>query len=142
MADSAVEINAKIVDQGNIVRDLKAKKADKTEIKQAVDVLLKLKGDFKTACGIDWKPGVEIPNADAGSNKENTSADAINQKIKDQGDKVRALKANKAPKEDIKQAVDQLLSLKAEYKSATGAEWSPNSDGNAKLSKKDNKGKT
>ena len=142
MADSAVEINAKIVDQGNVVRDLKAKKADKAEIKQAVDVLLKLKGDFKTACGIDWKPGVEIPSGDASGDKENSPADAINQKIKDQGDKVRGLKANKASKEEIKAAVDELLSLKAEYKSATGTEWTPKSDGNAKAQKNDNKGKT
>jgi len=142
MADSAAEINAKIVDQGNIVRDLKAKKADKAEIKQAVDILLKLKGDFKTACGIDWKPGVEIPTGDSSGNKENSPADAINQKIKDQGDKVRSLKANKASKEEIKAAVDELLSLKAEYKSATGTEWTPKSDGNAKAPKNDAKGKT
>ena len=142
MTDSAVEINAKIVDQGNIVRDLKAKKAEKAEIKQAVDILLKLKGDFKTACGIDWKPGVEIPTGDSSGNKENSPADAINQKIKDQGNKVRGLKANKASKEEIKAAVYELLSLKAEYKSATGTEWTPKSDGNAKAPKNDAKGKS
>ena len=143
MTNSAVELNTKIVDQGNIVRDLKSKKADKAEIKQAVDVLLSLKGEFKAACGIDWKPGVEVPIADTSSNKENSPAEAINQKIKDQGDKVRELKANKAPKEEIKAAVDILLSLKAEYKSATGTEWSPNANATSATSAKDNaKGKT
>ncbi len=37
------EINAKITEQGNLVRDLKSKKADKGEIDAAVKVLLDLK---------------------------------------------------------------------------------------------------
>ena len=37
------EINAKITEQGNLVRDLKSKKADKGEIDTAVKVLLDLK---------------------------------------------------------------------------------------------------
>ena len=70
---TAEEVNSQIVAQGNLVRELKAKKADKVEIKEAVDKLLKLKADFKSACGIDWKPGVTVP-----------SADDVNEKIKAQ----------------------------------------------------------
>ncbi len=37
------EINAKITEQGNLVRDLKSKKADKGQIDTAVKALLDLK---------------------------------------------------------------------------------------------------
>ena len=37
------QLNDKIVAQGNIVRDLKAKKAEKAEIEEAVKILLSLK---------------------------------------------------------------------------------------------------
>ena len=38
---------------------------------------------------------------------------------------VRKLKADKAPKDEVTGAVQILLSLKAEYKQATGQEWDP-----------------
>ena len=60
---SAAEIDEKIKKQGDVVRDLKAKKADKAEVKAQVDVLLALKAEFKSACGLDWKPGIQIPQA-------------------------------------------------------------------------------
>ena len=91
---------------------MKAKKADKVEIKEAVDKLLKLKADFKSACGIDWKPGVTVPS-DNTAVKENTPpADDVNEKIKAQGDKVRGLKANKASKEEIKRNVHSCTNVK------------------------------
>ena len=140
---SAKEINSSIVTQGNLVRELKTNKADKSEVKKAVDVLLKLKADFKEACGIDWKPGVEVPDGNEG-NQENTSpTDSINEKIKAQGDKVRGLKANKASKDEIKSAVDELLSLKAEYKSVAGKDWTPGNEKKAATPKTNNaKGET
>ena len=58
---TAAELDAKIKQQGDVVRDLKAKKADKAEVKAQVDVLLALKSEFKAACGLDWKPGVQVP---------------------------------------------------------------------------------
>ena len=45
-AGPGAEINAKITEQGNLVRDLKSKKADKGEIDAAVKVLLDLKVSF------------------------------------------------------------------------------------------------
>ena len=63
MKMSAGEIDEKIKKQGDVVRDLKAKKADKAEVKAQVDVLLALKAEFKSACGLDWKPGIQIPQA-------------------------------------------------------------------------------
>jgi hypothetical protein len=48
---SAAEINLKIIDQGNKIRDLKSAKADKNAIKTEVDTLLALKGEFKKVYG-------------------------------------------------------------------------------------------
>ena len=120
---SAAEIDAKIKQQGDVVRDLKAKKADKAEVKAQVDALLALKAEFKAACGLDWKPGVQVPQdenaAPAGA------GDDLGAKIAAQGDKVRALKAAKAPADQVKAEVNALLTLKAEYKTATGQDWKP-----------------
>jgi hypothetical protein len=52
-------------------------------------------------------------------------ADAVNEKIATQGDKIRELKGNKADKAAIKAEVDVLLALKAEYKGITGTDWKP-----------------
>ena len=48
---------------------------------------------FQAATGIDWKPGVEVP--DAASSSASLGAD-IDGKIKAQGDAVRKLKSAKA----------------------------------------------
>ena len=56
-------------------------------------------------------------------------ADAVNEKIVSQGDKIREMKAAKADKASIKAEVDVLLALKAEYKGITGAEWKPSGGG-------------
>jgi bifunctional glutamyl/prolyl-tRNA synthetase len=142
VGSSPIEINTSIVNQGDLVRELKTKKADKTEVKQAVDVLLKLKADFKAACGIDWKPGVEVPSGDGGEQENTSPTDSIDGKIKIQGDKVRELKANKASKDEIKAAVDELLSLKKEYKSTTGKDWAPGDSNKSPAPKSNPRGET
>uniref|UniRef100_A0A182SQU0 Bifunctional glutamate/proline--tRNA ligase n=1 Tax=Anopheles maculatus TaxID=74869 RepID=A0A182SQU0_9DIPT len=132
-------INAKIIEQGNLVRDLKAKKATKPEVDAAVKTLLELKAQYKTATGSDWKPGAiptvvaataaSVPLKPAASNTDDVggeSAEAINKKIIAQGDRVRDLKGKKAPKADVEAQVKALLDLKAQYKQATGGqEWKP-----------------
>lgn len=50
------EINKKIADQGDKIRQLKGAKATKAEIEPEVKVLLDLKAQFKAATGADWKP--------------------------------------------------------------------------------------
>ncbi|NWS38843.1 SYWC protein, partial [Probosciger aterrimus] len=45
------------------------------------------------------------------------------ERVTEQGEKVRALKAGKAPKDEIDAAVRMLLSLKLSYKSATGQDY-------------------
>lgn len=65
------------------------------EIDEAVKVLLVLKAEYKNVTGSEWKPGVTPPAAvpSGGADVSN-----INDKIVAQGNKVRDLKAAKAPK--------------------------------------------
>ncbi|KAJ8309483.1 hypothetical protein KUTeg_014357 [Tegillarca granosa] len=127
-------INAKIVDQGNKVRSLKEKKAAKDEIDAAVKVLLALKADYKNVTGKDWKPdsgsgpkkgGPQSPAKPTSSG----NVDDLNNKIVDQGNKVRDLKSKKADKSEVDKEVKILLELKAQYKSATGTDWKPPKEG-------------
>nr|XP_036673239.1 bifunctional glutamate/proline--tRNA ligase [Drosophila suzukii] len=129
-ANDAVSVNANIVKQGDLVRDLKGKKAGKPEIDAAVKTLLELKAQYKTLTGQDWKPGTVPPTAapaasHAPSAAANDSVAQILSQITAQGDKVRELKSAKADKATLDAAVKTLLSLKADYKTATGSDWKP-----------------
>ncbi|KAJ8944960.1 hypothetical protein NQ318_013108 [Aromia moschata] len=128
-ADVSVEstILDKIGAQGDKVRDLKAKKADKATVDAEVKVLLGLKADYKALTGKDWKPGavpsaVSTPTAQA---NVTTDENTVLQKIASQGEKVRDLKAKKADKAAVDAEVKTLLALKAEYKALTGKDWKP-----------------
>lgn len=128
---NADAIDQQIVIQGIIVRDLKAKKAEKAQIDVEVKKLLSLKADYKAATGQDWKPkpAGSTSQTTAPSNSTQSSAssdvDAINKSIIQQGDLIRDLKAKKAPKTDIEPQVKTLLSLKAQFKELTGKDWKP-----------------
>ena len=65
---------------------------------------------------------MQVPGSASSSS---SSTEAIEGKIKAQGDKVRELKIAKADKPAIDDAVKTLLALKAEYKAATGKDWKP-----------------
>jgi len=119
------EIDAKIKAQGDKIRELKAAKSPKDVISPEVNVLLALKAEFKSATGLEWKPGIQVPGEGASSATSAGPGDEINAKIVAQGDKVRGLKTAKAPKEEVDAAVKVLLSLKAEFKAATGKDWKP-----------------
>ena len=71
-------------------------------IGEQVKVLLALKGDFKAATGLDWKPDIKLPAAAPAAPVAATAtagnAVEINEKIAAQGDKIRQLKASKATK--------------------------------------------
>uniref|UniRef100_A0A8C8BA69 Bifunctional glutamate/proline--tRNA ligase n=1 Tax=Otus sunia TaxID=257818 RepID=A0A8C8BA69_9STRI len=114
--------------QGDIVRDLKAKKAAKEDIDKAVKQLLALKAEYKEKTGQEYKPGNPPVSAAEQSSKLETSgtldSKALYDKVAEQGEVVRKLKAEKAPKV-IGAAVEVLLSLKAEYKQETGQEYKP-----------------
>ncbi|XP_027497132.1 bifunctional glutamate/proline--tRNA ligase isoform X6 [Corapipo altera] len=115
--------------QGDIVRDLKAKKAAKEDIDKAVKQLLTLKAEYKEKTGQEYKPGNPPVSIPAQSSKLETSgtldSKALYDKVAAQGEVVRKLKAEKASKDQIDEAVKLLLSLKADYKEKTGQEYKP-----------------
>ncbi|XP_065562496.1 bifunctional glutamate/proline--tRNA ligase-like [Artemia franciscana] len=118
-AKSANQINSEIAAQGDKVRDLKSKKADKATIDSEVKFLLALKAEFKALTDSDWKP-TTVPVVTTVK-----SADQINSEIIAQGEKVRDLKSKKADKATIDLEVKSLLALKAEFKAITGSDWQP-----------------
>ncbi|KAM6082796.1 bifunctional glutamate/proline--tRNA ligase isoform 4-T4 [Chlamydotis macqueenii] len=115
--------------QGDIVRDLKAKKAAKEDIDKAVKQLLALKAEYKEKTGQEYKPGNPPVSVTEQSSKLETSgtldSKALYDKVAEQGEVVRKLKAEKAPKDEIDEAVKLLLSLKADYKEKTGQDYKP-----------------
>lgn len=115
---SSSDLNDKIVKQGNIIRDLKAEKAEKSKIETEVKTLLALKAEFKAQTGTDWSP-----NLPAATNPPSNGD--LNERIVQQGNLVRDLKAQKADKIKIDAAVKDLLALKAEYKAKEGKDWLP-----------------
>jgi len=56
---------------------------------------------------------------------DNAAAEALDSKIKNCGDYIRKLKAEKASKEQITEEVNVLKLLKSKYKNKTGEEWKP-----------------
>ena len=56
-------------------------------------------------------------------------ADAVNERIVAQGNRIREMKSGGADKASIKAEVDVLLALKTEYKGITGTEWKPSGGG-------------
>ena len=94
-------IEDKIKEQGDVVRKLKADKADKSKIDEEVTKLKELKAELAQAN----KPA---PNPE------------LEAKIKEQGDVVRKLKADKASKDVIDEAVERLKALKMQLQPGDG----------------------
>uniref|UniRef100_A0A8C3HFG9 Bifunctional glutamate/proline--tRNA ligase n=1 Tax=Chrysemys picta bellii TaxID=8478 RepID=A0A8C3HFG9_CHRPI len=118
--------------QGDVVRDLKGKKAAKEDIDTAVKQLLALKVEYKEKTGQEYKPGnppaaaVAVPNVSSTpQTSSNLDSKALYHKVAEQGEVVRKLKAEKASKDQIGAAVKVLLTLKADYKQQTGQEYQP-----------------
>ncbi|XP_078505923.1 bifunctional glutamate/proline--tRNA ligase isoform X2 [Lissotriton helveticus] len=126
-----VSLHDQVTAQGDLVRDLKAKKAEKAEVDAAVKQLLSLKAEYKQVTGQDYKPGnAPAVKATEGAQPKPTPSSAgdsntIYEKVTQQGEVVRKLKAEKAPKDQVDVAVKALLSLKSEYKLVTGVEYKP-----------------
>ncbi|KPJ04684.1 Bifunctional aminoacyl-tRNA synthetase, partial [Papilio xuthus] len=112
----ASSLSEQITQQGDLVRSLKTAKADKQKVDEAVKVLLQLKAQYKAATGQEWKPGAAAPVTTSPA----SDVTALNQEITQQGDVVRSLKASKADKSKVDEAVKHLLELKSKYKAATG----------------------
>uniref|UniRef100_A0A8B9IZQ0 Bifunctional glutamate/proline--tRNA ligase n=1 Tax=Amazona collaria TaxID=241587 RepID=A0A8B9IZQ0_9PSIT len=122
-----------VAEQGEVVRKLKAEKASKNEIDEAVKLLLSLKADYKEKTGHDYKPGhppvaqgaLSPSSNPVPSGPDTPEAKAMFNKVALQGDEVRKLKAEKAEKDKIDAAVKELLQLKAQYKSIAGVDYKP-----------------
>ena len=126
------DVAAAIVAAGDKVRDLKAAKADKAEIKAKVDELLALKAKYQEVTGKAYAPGsAPAPKAakteKAAPQTETGPGADVAAAIVAAGDKVRDLKAAKADKAEIKAKVDELLALKAKYQEVTGKAYAPGS---------------
>lgn len=117
----------RVAEQGEVVRKLKAEKAPKEQVDAAIKQLLALKAEFKQLTGQDYKPGMAPPTASPPQSapSSDSSPAAIYGHVSDQGELVRKLKSEKAPKDQVDAAVKQLLTLKAEYKQVTGQEYKP-----------------
>ena len=66
------------------------------EVDAAVQTLLSLKKQYKQATGKDWTP--PKPGSAPTKTTDSSATDELDGKIRAQGDKVRQLKADKAPK--------------------------------------------
>ncbi|XP_040841631.1 bifunctional glutamate/proline--tRNA ligase isoform X2 [Ochotona curzoniae] len=127
-SEDPVLLYSRVAAQGDVVRELKTKKAAKEDVDTAVKKLLALKAEYKEKTGQEYKPG--NPPAAVAQNSSKSSASVLESKslydeVAAQGEVVRQLKAEKAPKAKVNEAVERLLSLKAEYKEKTGKEYVP-----------------
>ncbi|XP_068612858.1 bifunctional glutamate/proline--tRNA ligase-like [Brachionichthys hirsutus] len=123
---SAGDLLSSIVAQGGTVRQLKTEKSPKDQVDKAVQQLLSLKAQFKTLTGMDYKPGMTPPTSDpAPSTVPTGPASCPHAPVAQQGELVRKLKVEQAPKDQIEAAVKQLLALKAEFKKLTGQDYKP-----------------
>jgi len=98
----------KIREQGDVVRKLKAEKASKEAIQEEVAKLKALKLEL----------GEPAPAKPAPANTKPANPE-VESKIKEQGDLVRKLKADKASKDVIDEAVEKLKALKMELNPAS-----------------------
>ncbi|XP_004613070.2 bifunctional glutamate/proline--tRNA ligase isoform X2 [Sorex araneus] len=151
---SAQALYEAVAAQGETVRKLKAEKAAKAKIGEAVECLLSLKAQYKEKTGKDYVPPAQpLPPQSSGAAPAQTSqpsapetpeAKALFNKVAAQGDVVRKLKAEKASKDQVDGAVQELLQLKAQYKALTGVEYKPvtatgSEDKDKKKKEKENK---
>nr|XP_060610231.1 bifunctional glutamate/proline--tRNA ligase isoform X6 [Anolis sagrei ordinatus] len=123
-----------VAEQGEVVRKLKAEKASKDKVDEAVKLLLSLKAEYKEKTGQDYKPGqppvsqalsLNQPRSTANCGPDTAEAKALFNKVALQGEEVRKLKSEKAEKDKIDAAVQELLQLKGQYKSLTGVDYKP-----------------
>jgi len=121
----------KIQEQGDKIKELKSKKAPKDQWMPLVDTLLKFKEEYKNVTGQDWKPDLLSSSANQKTNttphqsSNSTTEEELNKKIKEEGDRIRAMKESKAPKDQFMPFVENLKKLKEEFKKVTGKEWQP-----------------
>ncbi|CAN7984851.1 unnamed protein product, partial [Ixodes hexagonus] len=122
---SSADLDSKIKEQGEKIRKLKADKVAKDVLDPEIKELLRLKADYKSATGTEWKPVATSPPAAETGDVAPSRAQSLDKQIQAQGNKIRMLKSNKAAKDVLDPEIKLLLQLKADFKSATGQEWKP-----------------
>ncbi|XP_076330314.1 LOW QUALITY PROTEIN: bifunctional glutamate/proline--tRNA ligase-like [Tachypleus tridentatus] len=138
LSDPVLELCKQIKTQGDKIRQMKSEKANKDMLDPEIQVLLKLKSDYKAFTGREWKPpngntskenetkrgtgtDCEITPIKLPSDKEaSKDALALKAEIDAYGEKVQNLKSNGASKEEVDSEVKILLNLKEKYKQLTG----------------------
>lgn len=102
--DSAV-LYSRVAVQGDVVRELKAKKAPKEDIDAAVKHLLTLKAEYKEKTGQEYRPGnppaAAVHSVSTKSPSNTGEYTSLYSKVAAQGELVRKLKAEKAPKVSV-----------------------------------------
>uniref|UniRef100_A0A3Q1EBQ1 Bifunctional glutamate/proline--tRNA ligase n=1 Tax=Acanthochromis polyacanthus TaxID=80966 RepID=A0A3Q1EBQ1_9TELE len=132
-ASAATGLYEKVAEQGEVVRKLKTDKAPKDQVDAAVKELLALKAEYKQQTGQDYKPGLQAPASPAPTQASTASAKSSSSpqdqdlfsQVAQQGELVRKLKSEKAPKDQVDEAVKTLLDLKSTYKTLTGEDYKP-----------------
>ncbi|XP_005409334.1 PREDICTED: bifunctional glutamate/proline--tRNA ligase [Chinchilla lanigera] len=138
-SEASLVLHNRVAAQGDVVRELKARKAAKDDIDAAVKQLLALKAEYKEKTGQEYKPGNPPAAGALGASSQVPAAASIQEsrslydRVAAQGELVRKLKAEKALKAKINEAVECLLSLKAEYKEKTGKDYVPGQPPSATL---------
>uniref|UniRef100_A0A8C8FJ45 Bifunctional glutamate/proline--tRNA ligase n=1 Tax=Oncorhynchus tshawytscha TaxID=74940 RepID=A0A8C8FJ45_ONCTS len=119
-----------VTQQGDLVRKMKTEKASKMDA--AIKHLLSLKAEYKQVTGQDYKPGMApaispapVQASPAPDAQSICSVKVLFSQVSHQGELVRKLKSEKAPKDQLDGAVKQLLALKTQYKALTGEEYKP-----------------
>uniref|UniRef100_A0A8C8FL66 Bifunctional glutamate/proline--tRNA ligase n=1 Tax=Oncorhynchus tshawytscha TaxID=74940 RepID=A0A8C8FL66_ONCTS len=112
--------------------ELKSEKASKDQMDAAIKHLLSLKAEYKQVTGQDYKPGMApaispapVQASPAPDAQSICSVKVLFSQVSHQGELVRKLKSEKAPKDQLDGAVKQLLALKTQYKALTGEEYKP-----------------
>jgi len=120
-ANKASALAQQLQESNTKLNQLKADSADKGKINTEEKSFNKLKKEYKSATGIDWKPAVDqTKSGDMSASTDSAEALALKAKIDAQGEKVRQLKTSGGDKAAVDAEVKTLLGLKAEYKSLTG----------------------
>lgn len=107
-AEDPSALYSRVAAQGDVVRELKAKKAPKEDVDAAVKQLLTLKAEYKEKTGQEYKPGnpptAVVQNVSTKSSSNTVENASLYNKVAAQGEVVRKLKAEKAPKVSMQES--------------------------------------
>lgn len=112
-SEDALALYNRVAAQGDVVRELKVKKAAKEDIDAAVKQLLALKAEYKEKTGQEYKPGnppaAVVQNISSQSSANIQESKSLYDEVAAQGEVVRKLKAEKAPKVSVLGGVQTML---------------------------------